>query len=81
MQLTRRDFLKLCGGTAGGAAFLGMFIVAIHGAGKLATKFEEDRDDYDAIIVKAIADRLAEACAEWLHHKARIEWGYEEDEE
>ena len=33
-------------------------------------------DDYSAIMVKALADRLAEAAAEWLHHRVRVEWGY-----
>ncbi|MGD2018273.1 MAG: methionine synthase [Planctomycetota bacterium] len=56
---------------------VGLFAVAIHGAEEIAQRYEEDRDDYDAILVKAIADRLAEACAEWLHRQARIDWGYE----
>jgi 5-methyltetrahydrofolate--homocysteine methyltransferase len=38
--------------------------------------FERDHNDYDAIIVKALADRLAEAFAEYLHARARREWGY-----
>ena len=43
--------------------------------------FEADHDDYSAIMLKAIADRLAEACAEWLHKKVRTEiWGYVADE-
>jgi 5-methyltetrahydrofolate--homocysteine methyltransferase len=42
----------------------------------LATKFERELDDYNAIMVKAIADRLAEAFAEWLHARVRREWGY-----
>jgi len=56
---------------------LGLFAVAIHGAEDLAKLYESDRNDYDAIMVKAIADRLAEAAAEWLHRRARIEWGHE----
>ena len=40
---------------------------AIHGADELATRFQAEHDDYRAIIVKALADRLAEAFAEWLH--------------
>jgi 5-methyltetrahydrofolate--homocysteine methyltransferase len=39
-----------------------------------------DHDDYSAIIVKALADRLAEAFAEWLHARVRREWGYGADE-
>jgi 5-methyltetrahydrofolate--homocysteine methyltransferase len=40
-------------------------------------KFEADYDDYNSILLKSLADRLAEACAEWLHRKVRTElWGY-----
>jgi 5-methyltetrahydrofolate--homocysteine methyltransferase len=46
------------------------------GAEALASAFEREQDDYHAIIVKALADRLAEASAEWLHARARAEWGY-----
>nr|WP_109603155.1 methionine synthase [Actinoplanes xinjiangensis] len=53
---------------------LGGFAVAIHGAGKLAAKYEAEHDDYRAIMVKALADRLAEAFAEYLHLKARRDW-------
>jgi 5-methyltetrahydrofolate--homocysteine methyltransferase len=53
---------------------LGGFAVAIHGADKLATKYEAEHDDYRAIMVKALADRLAEAFAEYLHLKARRDW-------
>jgi 5-methyltetrahydrofolate--homocysteine methyltransferase len=42
----------------------------------LAAGFEKDLDDYHAIMVKALADRLAESFAEWLHRRAREEWGY-----
>ncbi len=53
---------------------LGGFGVAIHGAGELAAAYEAEHDDYRAIMVKALADRLAEAFAEHLHLKARREW-------
>ncbi len=44
-------------------------------------KFEQDMDDYKAIMLKALADRLAEACAEWLHKEVRVNlWGYSKDE-
>jgi 5-methyltetrahydrofolate--homocysteine methyltransferase len=46
------------------------------GADELARKAEAAGDDYRAILVKAVADRLAEAFAEWLHARARREWGY-----
>jgi 5-methyltetrahydrofolate--homocysteine methyltransferase len=48
--------------------------VAIHGAEELAAKFEAGNDDYKAIMVKAVADRLAEAFAEYLHLQARRDW-------
>jgi 5-methyltetrahydrofolate--homocysteine methyltransferase len=50
------------------------------GADELAKKYEAEHDDYSAIIVKALADRLAEAFAEYLHAVARKEW-YAPDEE
>jgi 5-methyltetrahydrofolate--homocysteine methyltransferase len=53
---------------------LGGFAVAIHGAEALAAKYEEDQDDYRSIMVKALADRLAEAFAEYIHLEARRAW-------
>jgi 5-methyltetrahydrofolate--homocysteine methyltransferase len=47
------------------------------GADELANEFEHALDDYNAIMVKALADRLAEAFAEWMHQRARREWGLE----
>ena len=58
---------------------LGAFAVAIHGADELAHEHEQRHDDYSAIIVKALADRLAEAFAEWLHQQVRRSW-YAPDE-
>jgi 5-methyltetrahydrofolate--homocysteine methyltransferase len=46
------------------------------GAAELAAAYEKNLDDYSAIIVKALADRLAEAFAEALHQRARADWGY-----
>ena len=47
----------------------------------MVNKFKDDHDDYNAILAKALSDRLAEAFAEYLHHKVRTEfWGYAEDE-
>ncbi|HUR34911.1 MAG TPA: methionine synthase [Vicinamibacterales bacterium] len=48
------------------------------GAETLAKKFEQAGDDYNAILVKALADRLAEAFASWLHARSRAEWGITE---
>src|SRR4029077_5084219 len=68
------DFIAPAGGTAD---YLGAFIVTAGiGTDALAGAFERDNDDYNAIMTKALADRLAEAAAEWLHPRARVEWGY-----
>ena len=56
---------------------LGCFVVSIHGADEMAKIYESDQDDYSSIMVKSIADRLAEAFAEKLHSDARHFWGYE----
>ncbi len=53
------------------ADHVGAFAVSIHGADELAARYEAEHDDYRAIIVKALADRLAEAFAEWLHERVR----------
>jgi 5-methyltetrahydrofolate--homocysteine methyltransferase len=53
---------------------LGAFAVSIHGADVLSAKYEAEQDDYRAIMVKALADRLAEACAEHVHIEARRGW-------
>ncbi|MBL8828575.1 MAG: methionine synthase [Planctomycetaceae bacterium] len=61
--------------------YLGAFAVtAGHGVDELVRKYERAHDDYNAILVKALADRLAEAFAEYLHQKARHEWGYGKQE-
>ena len=57
--------------------YLGAFAVTAGiGAAELAGAYEKKLDDYNAIIVKALADRLAEAFAELLHQRARRDWGY-----
>ena len=53
---------------------LGGFAVAIHGAEVLSAAFEAEHDDYRSIMVKALADRLAEAFAEYIHLEARRQW-------
>ena len=60
---------------------LGGFAVSIHGADELAEEFKGQHDDYSAIMAKALADRLAEAFAEYLHKEARIAWGFGRDEQ
>jgi cobalamin-dependent methionine synthase I/methionine synthase I (cobalamin-dependent) len=64
-----------------GRDFLGGFVVGIHGADEFAEELKQQNDDYGAIMVKAIADRFAEAFAELLHHRARVAWGYERPNE
>jgi 5-methyltetrahydrofolate--homocysteine methyltransferase len=53
---------------------LGAFAVGIHGADELSARYEAEHDDYRSIMAKALADRLAEAFAEWLHAEARTAW-------
>jgi 5-methyltetrahydrofolate--homocysteine methyltransferase len=62
--------------------YLGAFAVTTGiGIEEVLLRFEQDHDDYSAIMLKALADRLAEACAEYLHLKVRKEyWGYVEEE-
>ena len=57
--------------------YLGAFAVTAGlGVEDLVSHYERDHDDYNAIMVKALADRLAEAFAEYLHQRARRDWGY-----
>jgi 5-methyltetrahydrofolate--homocysteine methyltransferase len=73
--LSLADFVAPAG--SGIADYAGAFAVTAGlGADELAGRFAAARNDYDAIMVKAIADRLAEAFAEFLHARARREWGY-----
>ena len=59
------------------ADYLGAFAVTAGiGAAELAARFEKANDDYNAILAKALADRLAEAFAEWMHKQARDAWGF-----
>jgi len=61
--------------------WVGAFVVSIHGAEERARAFEADHDDYRAIMVKVLADRLAEAFAERLHELVRTRhWAYAPDE-
>ena len=61
--------------------YVGAFAVTTGlGAEELSVEYERDHDDYHAIMVKALADRLAEAYAELLHARVRAEWGYAPDE-
>src|SRR5690606_4055719 len=67
--------------SSGAPDYVGAFAVTAGlGAEQLAKKLEAEGNDYDAIMVKALADRLAEAFAEYLHAQARRDWGYGAEE-
>ena len=68
--------------TTGIQDYMGCFCVtAGFGTQELATEFEKNHDDYSAIMIKALADRLAEALAEYLHKEVRTKhWGYASQE-
>lgn len=62
--------------------YFGLFAVTAGiGIEEKLSEFEKLNDDYNAILLKSLADRFAEACAEWLHQRVRKEyWGYEPSE-
>jgi 5-methyltetrahydrofolate--homocysteine methyltransferase len=61
----------------GAPDYLGAFAVSTgFGLDEMVKKYKADHDDYNAIMAEALADRLAEACAEWLHQEVRAELGY-----
>jgi len=68
--------------SSGKTDYMGVFCVCTgFGTDELSDQYEKDNDDYNAIMVKAIADRFAEAYAEFLHKKVRTEyWGYANQE-
>ncbi|PVM91357.1 methionine synthase [Caulobacter endophyticus] len=78
-NLALADFVAPVGGPAD---YVGGFAVtAGHGEDEIVKTFKDAGDDYSAIMASALADRLAEAFAEWLHYKARVElWGYAAEE-
>ena len=62
--------------------YMGAFCVGIFGAQELADSYRDKEDDYNAIMAQAIADRFAEAFAEYLHKQVRIKhWGYASNED
>jgi 5-methyltetrahydrofolate--homocysteine methyltransferase len=64
LESGRRDYVGAFACTAG------------HGCDELCRRYDREHDDYSSILAKALADRLAEAFAEWLHARVRREWGY-----
>jgi len=78
-NLALSDFVAPIGGPADWIG--GFAVTAGHGELEVAKRFKDAGDDYSAILATALADRLAEAFAEALHHKVRTElWGYAADE-
>lgn len=66
---------------SGRTDYLGGFVcTAGHNADEFAAEFEADHDDYQGIMAKALADRLAEAFAEFLHKRVREDWGFGKSE-
>ncbi len=62
--------------------YMGAFCTTIYGADELAMHYKDQQDDYNAIMAQAIADRFAEAFAEYLHHRIRTKhWGYAASED
>lgn len=80
-QLSLADFIKPTG-LGNGVDYIGGFAVAIHGIEPHLEAYNRAHDDYNKIMLQAIADRLAEAFAELLHLRTRKEfWGYVPDEQ
>jgi 5-methyltetrahydrofolate--homocysteine methyltransferase len=83
-RVGQRDFRCLSDyvAPAGIPDYVGAFaLTAGHGCDELAKQIEAAGDDYRAIMIKALADRLAEAFAEYLHARVRREWGYGQQEQ
>ena len=77
-NLSLADFLAPL--NSGIEDYVGAFAVTAGlGVEDLVDHYKRDHNDYDAIIVKALADRLAQAGAEWLHARARGDWGFGDD--
>ena len=78
-QLALADFIAPH--DSGHVDYIGAFAVTTgHGTQELAERFDRENDQYNSIMTKALADRLAEAFAECLHKRARADWGYGKNE-
>lgn len=78
-NLSLADFIAPA--SSGKKDHIGAFAVTIHGIDEHIKKFEANHDDYNKIMLQALADRLAEAFAEFLHLKTRKKyWGYDQNE-
>ena len=81
-QFSLADFIKPVDVTPQAKDHIGAFAVSIHGIEPHIERFVADHDDFSKILLQALADRLAEAFAELLHHKVRTElWGYAANEQ
>ena len=81
-NLALSDFILPCENSIDITDHLGAFAVTIHGIEEHIARFNASHDDYNKIILQALADRLAEAFAELLHERTRKEfWGYNKSEE
>ncbi len=61
--------------------YIGIFAVSISGSDELKNRYESENDIYKSILAQTVADRLAEATAEWFHKQVRVKyWGYAVDE-
>ena len=80
-NLSLADFIKPNGNDTENKDYLGAFAVSIHGIEPHLKQFEAAQDDYNKIMLQALADRFAEAFAEALHLRTRKEfWGYDLNE-
>jgi 5-methyltetrahydrofolate--homocysteine methyltransferase len=78
-QMALADFIAPL--SSGLIDYIGAFAVSAgDGTQELAQKFEQENDQYNSIMTKALADRLAEAFAEYLHQRTRADWGYGKEE-
>lgn len=76
------DFIKPYDSATNESDYMGAFAVTIHGIEPHIKRFADNHDDYNKIMLQAMADRLAEAFAEVLHKRTRTEfWGYAKDEQ
>ena len=81
-NLSLADFIQPADSENQAPDYLGSFAVSVHGLEPHIKTFEANHDDYNKIMLQALADRLAEAFAEWLHLKVRTDfWGYAKNEQ
>jgi 5-methyltetrahydrofolate--homocysteine methyltransferase len=73
--------VSLCDFVSPEADYVGFFAISVQGTEALSEDYRQHNDPYNAILIKSVSDRLAEAAAEWLHQQVRTTyWGYAPDE-